>query len=124
LLGDVGHGKSTFLHYLRLVGAKEALSNYIQLEANFLDRPDSATEVNDFIYGQLETQLLERHRIDIFEDSIVRGALHSQLERFHRSSRYKLHGDDLAAAKLEENQFLQEMLRDRHKAGKSSPDVF
>jgi hypothetical protein len=91
LLGEVGHGKTTFLNYLRLVGAKETLTNYIQLDTNFLDRPDSAIEVNDFIYNQLEAQLLDRHQIDVFEDSIVRGALHSQMERFYRSSRYKLH---------------------------------
>jgi hypothetical protein len=114
LLGDVGHGKTTFLHYLRLVGAKDILSTYIQLEANFLDRPDSAAEVNDFIYGQLEAQLLDRHKIDVFEDSIVRGALHSQIERFYRSSRYKLHGDDRSAAVQEEKLFIQEQLKDRH----------
>ncbi len=85
LLGDVGHGKTTFLSHLRFVGAKEILGSYIQLEGNFLDRPDSAAEVNDFIYGQIEAQLLDRHGIDVFEDSIVRGALHSKLERFYLS---------------------------------------
>lgn len=114
LLGDVGHGKTTFLNYLRLVGAKDILSNYIQLEVNFLDRPDAAAEVNDFIYGQLEAQLFDRHKIDVFEDSIVRGALHSQIERFYRSSRYKLHGEDRAAATQEEKVFIQEQLKDRH----------
>ena len=114
LLGDVGHGKSTFLNHLRLVGARDSLKNYIQLEANFLDRPDGASEVNDFIYQQLEAQLLDRHGIDIFEDSIVRGALHSVIERFHRSSRYKLHEVDSDAAKREESAFLQEQIRDRH----------
>jgi hypothetical protein len=114
LLGDVGQGKTTFLNYLRLVGARDTLASYIQLEANFLDRPDSASEVNDFIYIQLEAQLLDRHSIDVLEDSIVRGALHSQIERFHRSSRYKLHGDDRAATTQEEKAFIQEQLKDRH----------
>ncbi len=110
LLGEVGHGKTTFLTYLRFIGAEEILQHYIQLEANFLDRPDGAAEVNDYIYTQFEAQLLDRHGIDVFEDSIVRGALHSQIQRFYRSSRYKLHSEE-AAARQEENLFIRNTLK-------------
>ena len=113
ILGEVGHGKTTFLNYLRLVEAKELFSNYVQLEANFLDRPDSAPEVTDYIYKQIEEQLLDRHKLDIYEDSIVRGALHIQLERFARSSRLAL-CEDAKARSAEERRFIQEQLADRH----------
>ncbi len=45
ILGDVGHGKTTFLNYLRFVEAKSLFADYIQLEINFLDRPDNALGV-------------------------------------------------------------------------------
>jgi hypothetical protein len=113
ILGEVGHGKTTFLNYLRFIEAKKLFEDYIQLEANFLDRPDSALEVNDYIYREIERQLLERHGIDVFEDSIVRGALHLQLKRFLNSSRYKLSEDSNDRAN-EEKAFIQEQLKDRH----------
>lgn len=118
ILGEVGHGKTTFLNYLRLVEAKQLFTDYIQLEANFLDRPDNALEVNDFIYHELEQQLLDRHGIDVFEDSIVRGALHSQLQRFTTSTRYKLSEDTNSRAK-EEKAFIQEQIKDHHAYFKS-----
>jgi hypothetical protein len=118
ILGEVGHGKTTFLNYLRLVEAKKLFTDYIQLEANFLDRPDNSLEVNDYIYREVEQQLLDRHGIDIFDDSIVRGALHLQLQRFTNSSRYKL-SEDADSRTKEEKAFIQEQLKDRHAYFKS-----
>jgi hypothetical protein len=114
VLGDVGRGKTTFLSYLREVAGKDLFQNYVQIEANFLDRPDNAAEVSDFIYGQIEAQMLTRHNVDVFDDSIVRGALHIELERFRNSSRFKIANETHGGGRHEESAFIQEKLKDRH----------
>jgi hypothetical protein len=119
ILGEVGHGKTTFLNYLRFVAAKDLFGKYIQIEADFLDRPDSALEVTDFIYTCVESQLLSRYSIDVSDDATVRGALHLQLERFRKSSLYKLRAVDPVTAGIQESEFIQEQLKNRHEYFKS-----
>jgi hypothetical protein len=113
ILGDVGHGKTTFLNHLRLVAANDLFADYIQLEANFLDRPDSPDAVNDYIYREIEAQLLARYNIDVFNDSTVRGSLHGDIDRFRTSAQYILATTqaDKAAA---ESAFIQAKLSDKH----------
>ena len=64
ILGDVGHGKTTFLNYLRFKGVASELANYVQLQINFIDRPDSAEQVADYVYNQIEQHLLNVFKID------------------------------------------------------------
>jgi hypothetical protein len=90
ILGEVGRGKSSFLKYLRFVYARENFKNYIQIELNFLDRPDSPEEIHNFVYSEIERQLLENYRIDIHDDSFVRGVLHFDLKRLRNTPRGKL----------------------------------
>ena len=85
ILGEVGRGKSSFLKYLRYIAAKDSLENYIQIEINFLDRPDSVEELHDFIYNEVERQLIEYYNIDIKEDHFVRGVLNLDLQRLKKS---------------------------------------
>lgn len=113
ILGEVGHGKTTFLTRLRMVDAKELLENYIQLEVNFLDRPDSAELVNTFIYKEIEKGLIETG-VDPMDFDIVRGALRGDLERFKNSTRCRIYGDDLEAVKREELSYIKEQLEDQH----------
>lgn len=71
VLGEVGRGKSSFLKYLRFVAAKDALTNYIQIDFNFLDRPDNASEIPNFVYQEIERQLREGYGVDINENSLL-----------------------------------------------------
>ena len=75
-------GKTTFLKYLRQIKARTALDKYVQIDINFIDRPDDPREVGKFIYAECERQLRERYTIDITKDNIVRGVLHFDIERF------------------------------------------
>lgn len=115
VLGRVGHGKSTFLRYLRLVQAKEALADYIQLDIDILDRPDSASAVPAYIYDQVELQLLERYGIDITADRNVRGYLDSELRRFAQSPRGKVYPAESAEYKRAEVEFIESQTGDRHR---------
>lgn len=85
VLGEVGRGKSSFLKHLRFVAAKDALKNYIQIDFNFLDRPDNASEIPNFVYLEIERQLRENYGVDIYENSFVRGVLHGDLIRLGRT---------------------------------------
>jgi len=89
ILGEVGRGKSSFLKYLRFVAAKDNLKNYIQIELNFIDRPDTHEEIYDFVYNEIERQLIENFSIDINEDNFVRGVLNLDLMRLKNTTRGK-----------------------------------
>jgi hypothetical protein len=94
ILGEVGRGKTSFLKYLRFVAAKDNLKNYIQMELNFIDRPDSHEEIYDFVYDEIERQLLEHYSIDIHDDKFVRGVLNLDLIRLKKTTRGKYLAND------------------------------
>ena len=114
ILGKVGHGKTTFLRYLRKVQAKDTFENYIQIDIDFLDRPDSPEHVGKYIYDQIEKQLLNEYQMDIIEDRLVRGFLHNDIERFKRSYEGKQFLEDSHEYKQAEKNFVQGILNDRH----------
>lgn len=114
VLGRVGHGKSTFLDYLRLVEAKERLSNYVQLEIEFLDRPTSAAEVQSHVFRTFDQQLLERYEIDIREASFARAVLDGELRRFRRSVRGSRYAQGSAEQQCIEDDFVMDYLKDQH----------
>jgi len=115
VLGRVGHGKTTFLRYLRKIKAKPMLKKYIQLELNFLDRPDSAAQVGQYVYAQIETQLREHYNLTISDDSFVRGVLHSELSRFRRSPEGKMYEPDSPEFKKEEIGVIKSIRDDPHR---------
>ena len=75
LLGRIGHGKSIFLKYLQMVKARETLKKYVQVNINFIDRPDSREDVGPFCLHQVVAQLDNKYQIDIYEDGFARLAL-------------------------------------------------
>ena len=114
ILGKIGHGKTTFLNYLRLVKAKDQLDKYIQIDVNFLDRPDKASEVADHIYREIQEQLLDRYDIDINANAIVRGVLHRDLQKFKDTPTgvaLASMPDEFARAEL---MFISEIRKDQH----------
>lgn len=101
ILGRVGFGKSIFLQYLRRIHAAEQLQSYIQIDCNFLDRPDTPDDVAAYIHREVDRQLLDDYNIDITDDSFARGVLNLDLQRFHRSSEgqlYRQNADEMARA--------------------------
>ena len=103
ILGRIGHGKSTFLKYLRHVEAKDVLSKqYIQIDVNFLRTPATAAEVPSFIMRQIQEQL-KAYKIAFADDPFVRRVLKQELEDFRKSPRgvlLKDKPDELAQAEV------------------------
>jgi hypothetical protein len=114
VLGRVGHGKSTFLRYLRKIRSKELLNKYFQIEINFIDRPEAAELVAKFVYDEIERQFRENYNITLTDANVVRGALHNDLDRFSRSVVGRAHEVGSEAYKAAELQFILEIQKDRH----------
>jgi hypothetical protein len=115
VLGRVGHGKSTFLRYLRLIKAPEILSKYIQLDINFIDRPDSPDQVGPYLYKEIVAQLKANYDIDVTRNNMVRGVLHSDLESFTATPEGVQYPPDSQQFKDAELAFIKAIRDDSHK---------
>jgi len=114
VLGRVGHGKSTFLRYLKAVKAKEILDKYIQIHVNFIHRPDTVNEVGQYIYDQVEQQLQDIYRLEISDDAFVRAVLHAELNRFNKSTEGKAYPKGSAEYIREELAFIRGIKDNKH----------
>ena len=114
ILGQVGRGKTSFLKYLRHVAAKEQLSKFIQLDINFIDRPDDSSEIPAYIYDEIEKQLLDLYDIDIREDRFVRGVLHLELQRLKKTPRGKIANETPVRYQEYEVSEIERIVANRH----------
>ena len=114
ILGDVGRGKTSFLKYLRFVAAKEILRNYIQIDLNFIDRPDSTSVIPEYIYGEIDRQLRDIYLIDINENSFVRGVLNLELQWLKRTPEASVYVNDIQRYREFELKKIQDWMTDRH----------
>jgi adenylate kinase family enzyme len=112
ILGRIGHGKSTFLKYLRHVEAKDILSTkYIQIDLNFLRTPSTATEVPTFVMRQVQEQL-KSYNIAYADDVFVRRVLKTELEEFRKTPRGVLVKDRPAELQQAEVAYLETITND------------
>jgi len=114
VVGEIGHGKSIFLRYLRLIEAEKELTNYIQIDVDFLDRPEKLNEVPDFIVKEIYRQLADRYNIDITEDKFVRAALNAEINRFKKSPRGQAFSVESDEYKLHEVEHIENIQGDHH----------
>lgn len=114
VLGEVGRGKSSFLKYLRFVAAKEVLSSYIQIELNFLDRPDSTSEIPSFVYAEIERQLGENYGINVNDNAFVRGVLNLEIRALADTPEGKFYAADDRRYKEFELEKIREWMSDKH----------
>ena len=135
ILGRVGHGKSTFLDYLRLVEAKNQLSGYLQVEVDFLDRPASASAVHDHVFRTFDNQILERYGIDISAAGFARAALDRELRRFRGTvqgsrhpvgspEQHRLEDDFVVGVQQNYHQYLTAVVRHLRRSHHKSIAVF
>jgi len=114
ILGQIGRGKTSFLKYLRHIAAADLLKGFIQLDINFLDRPDKSSQIPEYVYDEIERQLLEFNKIDIKEDRFVRAVLHGELLRLKDMPRGKFVSEDPKRYKEYELTEIERILGDRH----------
>ncbi len=114
VLGEIGRGKSSFLKYLRFVAAKDYLNNYLQIDLNFIDRPDDESQIAGFVYSEIERQLREYYSIDIYENRFVRGVLHSDLQRLKKTPRGVLYAKNKTHYREIELAEIEKIIVDKH----------
>jgi hypothetical protein len=116
VLGRIGHGKSTFLKYLRHIAAKDILkSKYIQIDIDFLDRPATVEDVPTYILDEVDRQLKDNYGIRVYDDDLVRHALRQELKEFHSSPRGKLLAERQQELREAEVEFMESFTKDRNK---------
>jgi len=114
VLGEIGHGKSTFLKYLRLIEAENELKNYIQIDIDFLDKPENDREVPEYIFKQIVRQLVDRYSIDITENIFTRAALNAEINHFKNTPRGRAFPVDSDEYKRNELIYIESFQRDHH----------
>ena len=114
LLGRIGHGKSTFITFLKTVAALEQLKQYIQIDIDFIDLPRTPEEVGGYVYNTVVNKLLVRYELDVYENGFIRGALHGPLDRFRKTPRAVLYKDDAPRFAEAELQFIETQTADKH----------
>jgi len=109
LVGDVGVGKSMFIKHLIKVDAKDILDEAIVLYLDFGSKPTLNEDLSQFILHEIENQLFQQYKIDIYEDSFIRGVYHFELTRFSQSvyknlppDEYKKKGIEFLAGKTDD----------------------
>lgn len=123
LLGQVGHGKSTFISHLRHITAAELLDkSYIQIDVDFSTNPRKDGRVLDYVLDQVADQLRDSYGIDIFENGFSRRVLRKDLAEWNRQAlpttlRDLNRTEELALA---EASFIQEAISRRDKYVRSA----
>lgn len=90
IIGDVGVGKTSFIRHLVYVKAAAEIKNSIFLYIDLGTHANLGQELHDFFVLEIESQLLNDHGVDLYEDSFVRGVYHGDLTRFERGIYGKL----------------------------------
>ncbi|AFM14225.1 hypothetical protein [Turneriella parva] len=124
ILGDVGIGKTTFMHNLfeNVIPAKQLgiVLIHIDLGLNAIIE----TDLGGFILDQIEKQLIENFKIDITESSFITGVYHSQLSKFERGIAKDLKVSNPSLYDKERYEFLKNLVGNREKHLKNVIDHF
>lgn len=113
LLGDVGAGKTMFIKYFINVAAEDVVINSVVI---YIDLGSTATltaNIKDSFLNEIERQLNDIYKIDIYERKIVKGVYNLDLKRFESGiySKIKSSNPNLYAEK--ELQFLEDKIKNK-----------
>lgn len=84
LIGDVGVGKTSFLKHLMYVSAFTEFQNALYIYVDLGSQGALASDLNDFVLGQIEDQLCAKYGVDVQEGAFVQGVYHAEVARFQR----------------------------------------
>ncbi|MDH5181309.1 MAG: hypothetical protein OEZ39_08185 [Gammaproteobacteria bacterium] len=85
LIGDVGVGKSSFMKHLMYVSAYEEFQQALYVYIDLGSQAAFESNLKDFVIDEIEKQLLERYKIDVFQENLVHGIYNVEIGRFRNS---------------------------------------
>lgn len=94
LMGDVGVGKTSFLKNLQYSSAYEEFRDAYYIYIDLGSKSSLSENLREFVIHEIETQLLKKYDVDIYEDKFVKGTYSSDIIRFDRSIWGKLKDTD------------------------------
>ena len=110
LIGDVGVGKTMFVHHFISIDAAELLSDAIILYIDLGVQPTFDSNLDEFLESEISRQLLDNHGIDIADRKVVQGVYNIDLSRFDKSIYGSLKDTDPAEYQKQKISFLEEKL--------------
>lgn len=113
IIGDVGVGKTSFIRNLIYVKATDEMQNAIFLYLDLGSQASLGQDIHEFFLGEIERQLLEEHKVDLYEDSFVRGVYHGELQRFEKGIYGRLKDADPGKFLERQIEELASLIRDR-----------
>lgn len=113
LVGDVGVGKSIFINNLIHVEAESVFRNAITLKVDLGSQVILTDKLEEAVIDQLKQQLLSEYRIDLDEESFVKGVYHGDLIKFKQGI-YKPYFDNNDPKAIEkEIEFLEDKINNK-----------
>lgn len=109
LLGGVGAGKSTFIQHLVRVDARLVFADAIAITVDY-GRGATFIGPSEYAVGEIRTQLLEDHGIDVDEASFVEDLYRRDLDRFDRGVFGRLKDVDPQGYALKRIDYLAELV--------------
>lgn len=85
LLGDVGVGKSMFLKHLLTIEAADVLEAAQVFYVNFGSEPAIDTNLEEYVYRRIRTQLREKYGVDVSDAGLIRAVYNGEINRFKKS---------------------------------------
>lgn len=112
LIGDVGVGKTSFLKHLIFEDAKDVFKNALYIYINFGARGTLDPQIKNLVLRDTEKQLFDRYKIDIRENSFLRGTYASEIHRFQNGVFSGLFHSDPPVAEQKLAEMLNGLLKD------------
>jgi GTPase SAR1 family protein len=84
LIGDVGVGKTSFLKHLMYVSAFEEFQRAVYVYIDLGSQAALDSDLKAFVMSEIESQLLRRYSVNVYEESFVKGVYHGELELFRK----------------------------------------
>jgi len=82
LIGDVGVGKTMFIKHLYQIEAADTFEDTLVFYIDFGTQPTLEKDIEHFIYTEIQSQLKDKHGIDIYARNFIRAVLHLDIQRF------------------------------------------
>lgn len=84
LIGDVGVGKTSFLKHLMYVSAFEEFRDALYIYIDLGSKGALASSLNEFVLNEIEHQLLDKYKVDVYENTFIHGVYNLDIKQFER----------------------------------------